>query len=383
MMKCPRCLNTDQEYFYKGSKGYYCRKCVKFKRILLKEEIEPINYDVLNVSSNYSMKYELTSFQKDASYKVLENLKQGKDVLLHCVCGAGKTELVVDSISAYLRKGLKVCYAISRKEVVIELEQRFKTIFKNANIVSLYGGHTEDRAGDLIICTTHQLFRYYKTFDLLILDEVDAFPLSGNETLMNISLNSCKGNIVYSTATINNFLKKYLKKRKYEEVKLYIRPNLKPLTIPRVFYNLNFINYLSIIFMLRKIKGQCIIFISSKELTMKLYRVFKHLINTTYVYSDLDSRNKNILDFKQNKYKYILSTTVLERGITIKNVNVIIIHNRKSAFETSAIVQMCGRVGRGLNSDGKAYILSSVLDRNIFDALRQMKEANEYALSLL
>lgn len=44
---------------------------------------------------------------------------------------------------------------------------------------------------------------------------------------------------------------------------------------------------------------------------------------------------------------------------------------------------MCGRVGRGLNSKGEAYILSSVLDFNIFDAIKQLKEANNNALSLL
>ena len=35
------------------------------------------------------------------------------------------------------------------------------------------GGHTEVTDGDLIICTTHQLYRYYRAFDLLILDEPD------------------------------------------------------------------------------------------------------------------------------------------------------------------------------------------------------------------
>lgn len=382
-MKCSRCLNEDDAYFYKGSTGYYCRKCVKFKRILLQEELSPVDYDVKNISSNYTFKYELTKHQKEASSFTLRSLQNNKDVLLHCICGAGKTEIVVESISSYLSCGLKVCYAISRKEVVIELAQRFGSIFKDADIAVLYGGHTGKLTGDLVICTTHQLFRYYKTFDLLILDEVDAFPLSGNETLMNIAINACKGNIVYSTATINDFLKDYLKRRDYEEVKLYIRPNLKPLVIPKIKYNLNFINYLSIYFLLKKLKGQCIIFVSSKDLTNKLYRFYKRFINTTYVYSDLDIRNDNIKDFKDKKYKYILSTTVLERGITIKDVNIIILHDRKDAFNTSAIVQMCGRVGRGLNSKGEAYILSSVLDKNIFEAIRQMKEANDYALSIL
>lgn len=382
-MICQRCLNEDPSYFYKGSKGLYCRKCVQFKRILLQDELNPKEYEVDKYSSYYSFNYDLTPYQKNTSKEILKNLNINKDVLLHCVCGAGKTELVVESISAYLKQSKKVCYAISRKEVVVELELRFKEIFKEARVVGLYGGHTSKQTGDLIVCTTHQLFRYYKTFDLLILDEVDAYPLSGNTTLMNIAVNSCVGNIIYSTATINDFLKEYLKKRNYEEVKLSIRPNLKPLTIPKTIYNFNLINYLSLYFLLKKLKGQCIIFVSSKALSKKLYRFYKHFISTTYVYSDLKQRNENIAAFKQKKYKHIISTTVLERGITIKDVNVIILNDRKKAFETSAIVQMCGRVGRGLNSKGEAYILSSSIDSNILEAVKQMKEANIHGMSLL
>jgi len=36
----------------------------------------------------------------------------------------------------------------------------------------VYGGHHDDLSGDLIVCTCHQLYRYYKSFDLLIIDEM-------------------------------------------------------------------------------------------------------------------------------------------------------------------------------------------------------------------
>lgn len=36
----------------------------------------------------------------------------------------------------------------------------------------------KEPAGEqLVICTTHQLMKYYQAFDLLIIDEVDSFPL--------------------------------------------------------------------------------------------------------------------------------------------------------------------------------------------------------------
>ena len=105
-MKCPRCSNTDPAYFYKGSKGYYCRKCIRFSRVLLKEELEGFDYEVDPEASEYAFSYELSKDQKEASDRCLRALENG-DVLLHCVCGAGKTEIAVESIASYLARGLK------------------------------------------------------------------------------------------------------------------------------------------------------------------------------------------------------------------------------------------------------------------------------------
>ena len=384
-MECKRCGNKDPTYFYKGAKGFYCRKCIGFKRVLLDEELNELDYDVSLDAGEYHFDYPLTKYQQTASLNTLAYLKRGDDVLLHCVCGAGKTEIVVKSISSYLSRGLKVCYAISRREVVIELSYRFSKIFLNSEVTSVYGNHHSKLTGDLIVCTTHQLFRYYHTFDLLILDEVDAFPLSGNETLMNIAHNACKGNIIYSTATINDFLADYLKRRNYKEVALYIRPSLKPLIVPKVIYNINLFNILLLGILMKRMTNQCIIFVSSKKMCLLLYQLFKRFFNCTYVYSDLIERNDHIFKFKNKEYKFIFSTTVLERGITIKDVNIIILYDRKNAFDKASLIQMTGRVGRNYkNPTGEAYILSVLKNREINNCLNEIKEANRiYEMSLL
>ena len=189
-MKCPRCSNTDPAYFYKGSKGYYCRKCIRFSRVLLKEELEGFDYEVDPEASEYAFSYELSKDQKEASDRCLRALENG-DVLLHCVCGAGKTEIAIQSIAHYLSKGCKVAYAIPRKEVVIELSDRFQTIFPKAWIQAVYGGHHECLKGDLIVCTCHQLYRYHKSFDLLVLDAYGIIGLnskgSANKGFLKLS----------------------------------------------------------------------------------------------------------------------------------------------------------------------------------------------------
>lgn len=382
-MKCLRCSNTDERYFYKGSNGYYCRKCIQFSRVLIQEDLASFDYDISKDSYEYNFSYELTDIQKNASNKCLEYVKD-KDVLLHCVCGAGKTEISVESISYFLSQGKKVAYAIARKEVVIELSKRFQNIFHNANVTAVYGGHHDDLTGDLIVCTCHQLYRYYNTFDLLILDEIDAFPMKGNETLLNIAINSCKGNIIYSTATIDDELQKVLDKREYKKVEVYTRPSNKPLIIPKVIYSLKIISILILDRVLKRMNNKCIIFVSSKKECELLYKLFKKKYSCTYVYSDLDNRRNNIEDFKNDKYQFIFSTSVLERGVTIKDVSVIIMNSLK-LFDEANYVQMLGRVGRGVDSNyGDAYIISNHLDKNIDKTIKYLRKANSYLeLSIL
>ena len=377
-MECLRCGNKDPAYFYKGHRGYYCRKCVSFSRVLLEEELEKVDYEIAIGADEYHFAYQLTHEQSKASKECLLSLKDS-DVLLYCVCGAGKTEIVVESISSYLAKGLKVAYAISRKEVVIELEKRFKEIFHNAKVIGVYGGHHDELVGDLIVCTTHQLYRYHDCFDLLILDEVDAFPLKGNATLMNIALRSSQGRIIFSTATINDDLKKILKRRVYKKVELYVRPSHQPLIVPSVIYLPRLAIYLALARIMRQTTNQCIIFVYRKKECAFLYRLFSHFFSCTYVYSDLDKREENIRAFRDKKYAFIFSTTVLERGITIKDIDVIIVDNARNCFDEGNLIQMLGRVGRNIdNPFGKAYILSNHHDRNIDSCIKRLEEANSY-----
>ena len=85
-------------------------------------------------SEEYIMKYPLTSAQKEIS-QTCASLIIERDVLLNCVCGAGKTELVIESISLFLKQKKKVCFAIPRRQVVLELQERLASYFSNAKVI--------------------------------------------------------------------------------------------------------------------------------------------------------------------------------------------------------------------------------------------------------
>ena len=379
-MRCPRCGNTDKSYFYLGSKGYYCRKCIKFKRILLNEELYPKEYPIKEESFHYDLKYALTPKQKIISDECASLIDQS-DVILHCVCGSGKTEIVLKTISEYLKKKKKVCYAISRREVVIDLYGRFKAIFDKAKVVMVCEGHTSDLYGDLIVCTTHQLYRYPKTFDLLILDEVDAFPFKGDEVLNNIALNAAKGHIIYSTATVDEKIMGFISQRESRTLSLYQRPHLKPLIEPKIIMIPKLIGYWWLLYHLNNSHGQYIIFCETKKQCLYTYYLLRLFFKTTYVYSDLKERDENIKAFKDKKYRLIVATTVLERGITIKDVNVILVINNHYVFDKASIIQMTGRVGRNYyNPFGKAYIITNKISKEIKAACAEISYANKMSL---
>ena len=377
-MKCVRCGNDDPRYFHEGSKGTYCRKCVRFKRILLDEEISPKAYEVGYGAEEYRFSFALTKDQERASKQCLSLIRKS-DVLLQCVCGAGKTEITVETISAFLKEKKKVCYAISRREVVIELSKRFSRLFPMADIVSVFGGHHETVTGDLIICTTHQLFRYFETFDLLIIDEADAFPLSGDRTLYEIALRSCKGHVIYSTATVDDTLLSVLKTRPYETVNLYVRPSYKPLPVPRSFTLPSFFLPAVLFMILRKTKRQTIVFVPRRSLAKTLYRLFRPFFSCTYVTADLPERDEHIRMFREREVEHIFATSVLERGITIRGVEVVIYNVKGGVFSSSSMVQMLGRVGRGIeDTGGNCYILSDHIDKEVRKTLDYLKEANSH-----
>ena len=80
----------------------------------------------------------------------------------------GKTEICFESICGYLAQGKKVGFAISRRQVVLEIANRLRIAFPELSVCEVAQGYTQVTDADLIVCTTHQLYRYPYAFDLLI-----------------------------------------------------------------------------------------------------------------------------------------------------------------------------------------------------------------------
>jgi len=95
--------------------------------------------------------------------------------------GAGKTEMLFPLIEDAIWRGESVLIATPRKDVVKELEPRLRKAFPHAPPVALYGGsEAKWESGPVMLATTHQLLRFRHFFDLVVIDELDAFPYRTN-----------------------------------------------------------------------------------------------------------------------------------------------------------------------------------------------------------
>ena len=274
-MKCPRCGNEDPNWFYLGSKGWYCRKCVKFRALQLNNDFEESYPEPPVVDAEYVLRFKLTVYQKEISDQILNLIKHHTSLLVNAVCGAGKTELVYATIKYCLEQRKRVGFAISRRQVVLQLAQRLKVDFPGLKVIPVCQDYTKDVWGDLIICTAHQLYRYQHYFDLLILDEPDAFPFKGNEVLRNIANNSCKGNIIYLSATPDEWIMDLVIKGKISEVDLPRRPSNKPLALPQVIYSFSSILIIKLILILKKQRRQTLVYFPTIKMLNQYARLFK------------------------------------------------------------------------------------------------------------
>ena len=165
--------------------------------------------------------------------------------------------MVVASIAAFLQAQKKVCFAIARRQVVLEVKERLQQYFTHANVIAVCQGYTAIVDGDLIVCTTHQLYRYHQAFDLLILDEPDAFPFRGNAILHGIAKTSCKGHIIYLTATPDAALTARMEEGTLQCLTLNQRPHAKPIPVPAIFVGPKGILLVKLLVWLEDHGGQC------------------------------------------------------------------------------------------------------------------------------
>ena len=378
MFVCPRCGNKEEKYIgYKNGEAY-CRKCIIFSGEEARDVPHPPKKAPL------SLAYKLSEEQSELSRRIVENFVKGVDTLVYAVCGSGKTEISYGVLAYAISHGLRAGFALPRRDVVIELYWRMMKAFPNNKIVAVYGDHHRRLEGDIVILTTHQLYRYPDYFDLLVMDEIDAFPFKGNDVLIALYKKSLRGHCVLMSATPSKAILKEFHKKNHEVLELMTRFHKKPIPVPKVSLSIPLFQTLKIIKKLREYKKEgkpCFVFAPTIVLCESLYeKVSLAVKNGSYVHSERPDKENVIDDFKKGKLDFLITTSVLERGVTIKNLQVLVFHaDNRSIYDSSTLIQISGRVGRKMDSpNGEVVFFAQKQTEEMTDAIRKIEHYNTF-----
>jgi competence protein ComFA len=333
--------------------------------------------------------------------------RSGRPFLIWAVTGAGKTEMIFPLIATELQRRGKVLVATPRRDVVLELLPRIKAAFPHQHVIALYGGSTQRwEMGDITLATTHQLIRYDRAFDLVVIDEIDAYPYHNNPVLEYAAHKACSptGSVVLLSATPPKHLQVEARKGKLAHAKVPVRFHGKPLPLPRIMryagvHKLNSVasrwlprsdgndKLAAIIAQSLERDAQLFIFVPAihrLEPTLAWVRSrMDKLCNRAHIEatsSQDEHRHDKILRFRAATTRILLTTTILERGVTIPKADVIILDADSALFDSAALVQMAGRAGRSASDPfGRVYFLSREHTRAQTAAINEIHAMNRLA----
>ncbi|MBQ4183116.1 MAG: DEAD/DEAH box helicase [Bacilli bacterium] len=374
---CPRCGNSDPRFLGHKNGEVYCRKCISFRgEEALEKKGSPKNVVL-------SLDYRLSKEQETLSKQIIENYDKGIDTLVYAVCGSGKTEISYGIIARSMARGLRVGFALPRRDVVIELYYRLKSAFPHNNIVAVYGGNTTRLEGDCIILTTHQLYRYPNYFDLLVMDEIDAFPFKGNDVLIAMYKRSLKGHCVMMSATPSEAVVKEFQGEGHAILELRTRFHKHPIPVPKTITVPSIFQLLFVIRRLRvygKEGKPCLIFVPTVEDAELLFQKLSMFVKGgDYVSSKRRTREAIISKFKKGGYSYLVTTAVLERGVTVKGVQVVVYGADDPIYDSAALIQIAGRVGRKKGAeDGDVFFLAKEESKSMRKAIKEIQFCNTF-----
>ena len=392
---CFRCGSLiDQKLWKLSEEVLYCRACIQLGRIRSDQKLYTIAQRDFEGQEVLNWKGTLTSYQQEVSEGLIQAVKAGKHALVHAVTGAGKTEMMYQVVATAIKSGQAVCIATPRIDVCIELYGRMKDDF-SCPISLLHGKSEPYFRTPLVIATTHQLLKFFQAFDLLIIDEVDAFPYVDNPILYKAAQNAIKkgGNTLYLTATSTDELDKKVEKKEIIRYSLPRRFHGNPLVVPeikwvpkirekiekgRIPYEL-----LQLIKKQRQTHYPLLIFVSEIELGQQFTENFKKYFpkeTVGFVSSQTTDRLRMVEEFRNRALTILVSTTILERGVTFPLVDVFVLESNHKLFTKSALVQISGRVGRSKERPtGKLLFLSDGITREMKKAIKEIKEMNQEA----
>lgn len=315
--------------------------------------------------------FEYTQDQERCIEEVMEDLSSGKvmDRLISGDVGFGKTEVAMNAILATVKSGYQVALIVP---TTLLASQHFKSLhgrlspfgvrvakldrFSTAKERTLLLKRLGEGEVDVCVGTHALLGAPMKNQALLVIDEEHKFGVKQKEALKNMRANihvlsmsatPIPRSLNMALSSIRTYSKIMTPPKEREDVRTFVK-EYDPVLLKEVF--------------LREMRRKGQIFyvhnriasIASKA--KELQEILPSLrILVLHSHVSATVTEKEMLRFEEGEYDMLLSTSIIESGIHLPNVNTILIE-ASDHFGIADLHQLRGRVGRG-NVQGFCYFL--------------------------
>lgn len=402
-IRCYRCNHVTAKSLGALPQGeFYCPHCINLGRVSTLNKFyhvpEPNQFTVTEPVLTW--KGKLSPLQQQASEKISRGMADHVQQLLWAVTGAGKTEMMFAGIAAAIERGERIGIASPQVDVCLELFPRLKAAFANCDIALLHGRQELPyHYAQLTICTTHQLLRFYHAFDNLIIDEVDAFPYAANASLLYATKQAIKenGGCLYLTATPGDALLREIKSKRLvvnylplryhghllPQIKVRLafgwrrrleRQQLPPQVIQQLQETLR--------------EGHHFLLFVPHIADLALVEAALRHSFTTFRFATVHASNLERLEkvqkMRDGDYDFLVTTSILERGVTFPEIDVYVLGADDPVFSSSALVQIAGRAGRSQSRPtGRVIFWINCNCRQVNQAVSQVKYLNRKGQRLI
>ena len=348
------------------------------------------------------LSFSLTSNQEKALKEINDDLCSSNKMfrLLQGDVGSGKT--IVSLIAGFntVNSGFQVAFMAPTEILARQHYDLAKKIMpKNFKINLISGKLTyqtkKEILNDLkdnhidIIFGTHAIFQkkvFFKKLGLIIIDEQHKFGVNQRKKLSDKGGDNC--DVLLMTATP---IPRTLTMTMYGDMDLsIIREKPKSRKPIKTYSKLENKTDDVIKFIKNQIKDGnqifwvCPLIEESKKIdhasSIKkfkyLSKIFPDQVSLLHGKTDPETKEEILNNFLENKFKILVSTTIIEVGIDFPNATVIIIENANK-FGLSQLHQLRGRVGRGNKDSTCILMFKSNLSENAKKRINILKNSND------
>lgn len=362
------------------------------------------DFDVTQLQSLIlSFPFALTKDQQTAIKEIVEDLKSPQMMyrFLQGDVGSGKT--VVSSVALYANylAGYQGALMAPTEILATQHYQTLSRFFENTDVhIELLTGslslkekervYQAIQSGEAdIVVGTHALFQkkvVYHNLGFVITDEQHRFGVMQRKALKN------KGQQVDFLIMSATPIPRTLAISMYGDMDV---STIKTMPQGRLPVKTQYIHSSSMKPILKHLKsylaqgGQCYVICplvedsenleakSASQIAKAMQKYFQTQYNVGLLHGQMkeDEKEKVMNGFLNNTIQILVSTTVVEVGVDVKNANMMVIYNAER-FGMSQLHQLRGRIGRG-QEQAYCYLMSSSSSKEAIERLKYLEKSHD------